>query len=176
VPTTTNFALRYPSSASTVAVHTDMQNLATDVDTQLLAVKNPPASVLTRNTNLSINSGVFTDVTWPTEEFDNASLSAAGGATITIPAGGTGFWQVSANVIWAANAAGTRSLVLQVNGVAPPGAGVEQPPSGSSATRQGFSVGIKLTAGDVIKVQGFQSVGGAINITEGRFSAVRLSA
>lgn len=35
MPTTSNYALRYPASTGTVRVHTDIQNLATDADTAL---------------------------------------------------------------------------------------------------------------------------------------------
>jgi hypothetical protein len=169
--TTTNFALRYPLSSAAVNPPVDFQNLATDVDTQMLAVKNPPGSIASRTTTQSIPNGAFTDVTFPTEDFDTMAGFTAGGSVITVSAAGV--WTIKGGIQWPANGTGTRALLIIVDGVELTAAGDERIPTAAATTRQVVSADVKLTAGQQIKMQAFQSSGGALNINVGRFSVIR---
>lgn len=172
--TTTNFALPYPALSDDPDVPGDIQALATAIDTALLAVKNPACAIGTRATNQSVPTGTFTDITLPTEEFDNAVMFTAGTAIITVPV--TAVYDIEGSANWAANGTGTRSLIVQVDGAGVTAAGDERTPSASAATRQGFAIKKLLTAGQQVKMQGFQSSGGALNITEARLSVLRATA
>lgn len=169
--TTPNFALRYPLATGTVNVSGDLQNLATDTDTQLLAVKNVPHAIAVRSTTQSIGNGSFTDITWPTEEDDNMAGFTAGGSVITVST--AGIWTVKAGILWPANGTGTRALLIIIDGVELTGAGDERIPTAAASTRQVVSADVKLTAGQQIKMQAFQSSGGSLNINSGRFSVMR---
>jgi len=173
--TTATWLLRYPLSSNTVNVPQDMQNLATDTDAALTSVKNPPGCAGVRSAALAVVTSTFTDITLPTEEFDNASMFTAGAATFTVPTGFGGLYQCSCYVQWAANGTGSRSIQMQINGVDVDGAESEQPPAAAAVTRQGFSVPVKLSAGDVVKVRAFQSSGGNLNLNKARFGIVRLT-
>lgn len=169
--TTPNFALRYPLASATVNVSGDMQNLATDVDTNLLAVKNVPRAIASRVTNQSIANASFTDLTWPVEEEDNMAGFTAGGSVITVST--AGIWTIKGGIFWPANGTGTRAFLILVDGVELTGAGDERIPTAAATTRMVVSADVKLTAGQQIKLQGYQTSGGALNVSGGRFSVIR---
>jgi hypothetical protein len=171
--TTTNFALRYPLSTGTVQVHTDLQNLATDTDTAMLGVKNPVGSIGVRSTNQTIGNAAFTDMTWPTEEFDNMAGFTAGGSVITVSVAGV--YNVKAGVKFPANGTGTRSMLIIIDGVELPGGSDERIPTAAASTRMTVSADVKLNAGQQVKIQVFQSSGGNLDVQTGRFSVLRSS-
>lgn len=98
MPTTSNRAYRYPSSASTVQVHTDFQSLASDVDTDVQALYAPawvaynsPSLVWTASvTNPTLGNGTLEGryVLLGTKRIRFQLLLTYGSTTT----GGNGFW------------------------------------------------------------------------------------
>jgi hypothetical protein len=110
--------------------------------------------------NISNNSP--TAVTFDTEAYDTANLhSAASPTTLVAPIAGV--YSISGEVEWAANAAGTRSLLIERG--ASDLAAVDQVPTGASlVTDQAVLTQARLAAGDQITLAVSQSSGGTLQL------------
>jgi hypothetical protein len=121
--TTPNYALRYPVLTDAPNGPQAFQNLATDVDTQLLATNSAarlPVCIMTCGAATSIPSSVFTTIAFSTEQIDTANGhdNATNNSRYTAQSGWAGYYSCSANVVLGAQTPGgsTRAAVFAKNG------------------------------------------------------------
>jgi len=126
-------------------------------------------------TNQSISHFTTTLVTWDSEFFDTDSMHSTSSNTsrLTIPAGKTGYWQITASLGYDANANGVRQVNFSKNGSYVNAEQVQA--TATYGNIVGYSNIMYLTAGDYIEVSAFQSTGGSLNLikssTESYFAA-----
>lgn len=129
----------------------------------------PPAVRLERGTAQSISNTTDTLVTWPTEVFDTDGMYTATSDTITVVT--AGIYQINVTVEFAVNATGIRVVSLLKN----PSSASDQSSRIASTAVSATSVAggncvlscstiISLVATNTIKVQVYQSSGGALNV------------
>lgn len=121
-----------------------------------------------RTSDQSIPDSTDTDVTWVTEVFDYGSWWSTG-ATVTVPAGAipSGYTTIAVMMIarlkFASNGTGVRRVTILQNGST-----VETRTigglSGDPTTADLVEV-FTVAAGDTIKVQAYQTSGGALNLS-----------
>lgn len=107
----------------------------------------------------SIPNVTFTDVTWGTEVSDVDGWTSGGSATLTVPTGWDGLYAITYTGTWSAGAGTSNSVGVLINGAA-----VLDIPNGALNKPSG-TICYPLAATNTIKVQGYQSSGGAINLT-----------
>lgn len=128
-----------------------------------------PRAAVFNTTAQTIGTAAWTAITFNSEDIDSASMhdTSSNTSRITVPAGGDGWYLVSAIMAFQTSAAGTvRRLRIQKNGatVANYLPEIGYPPS---ATLQELQItgALALVAGDYIELQAFQDSGG--NLTTG---------
>lgn len=130
--------------------------------------------VLRRAATQSISNTTDTAISWDTEDTDTDGFIAVTSDTITVPAGLGGIYGLTTAVGYASNP-GTNSNVRFIF----TGASGDYRTSSANSTvayqNEGFGVIVALSATNTIKVQTFQSSGGANNATA-RFEMWRLCA
>lgn len=119
------------------------------------------AGVQLVDTAQSIATATLTDITWATETADPDGWTSGASATLTVPSGWDGVWNVSFNALWASSTLGTTPYaVAYVNGAVVY--------SSEGLTPQGvhtLSVDLILSATNTLKFAVFQNSGGPINAT-----------
>lgn len=126
-----------------------------------------PRCSVSRSTNQSIAENTANVlISWTVEDYDVGSMFAATSTTAaTIPSGWGGLYLITANIQWAANGTGYRSMQINTSGservrhtIFPVGSG--------PATRMGISYIANLAAGATVTIGLFQNIGGgtALNI------------
>lgn len=131
-----------------------------------LALYNAPSCRVRNTAALTIANGTLTTLTFDAERHDNASIhsTSSNNSRLVVPAGWGGVWLISANIEWAANAAGHRAVVLLVNGA---DRIADESKLSIGAIVMGQRVGgdqYKLAAGDYVEVQVYQNSGGNLNV------------
>ena len=133
---------------------------------------------LTRSTGLSLANVTYVDIPWTTENVDVGGWHAAGSTDIVIPAGAipSGFSsilvRVDAVVTFASNNANSRGIAIVLNGSSI-GAQFVQAINGDSTTMNTFAWAV-CVAGDVLKVQAWQSSGVTLVASQMKVGAFRL--
>jgi hypothetical protein len=132
----------------------------------------PPFVRASKNATQSLNNSSNTFITFPllvtdTEAPDDPMWATGTNSLITIRT--AGIYTVSANLNFAQNSAGFRSLQIFRNPSSATDnnssiAGQQISPNASEATHCSCSTTIALAVGDVIRVMGFQNSGGALNV------------
>lgn len=113
----------------------------------------------------SIPNATFTDLSWSnrTDTIANGVTLGNTGITIVVP----GLYHVTATVVFTANSTGQRHARLNVNGgVVIQGTGGNAA-AGSDVTRLRADGLLRLSVGDVINVDAYQSSTGALNTNTG---------
>ena len=124
-----------------------------------------PACSVYRSTTQSIPNNNTTVVDWTDEDFDGASMHSASSNTDTIFVQEAGWYRIEAEVTFASNGTGLRSLSVLIGGVARPRLYDAQPGSGVNDTTcrlSGLQYISDITGG--VKLQAYQNSGGALNI------------
>lgn len=122
-----------------------------------------------RTTSQSINDSTLTAIAFDAERFDtesNASstIHSTVSNTERLTAQTAGKYQISASIIWASNATGKRELYIRLNG-ATSLAVVTQPAISGQAIAQTISTLYNLDVSDYVEACGFQTSGGALNVS-----------
>jgi hypothetical protein len=131
---------------------------------------------LIRSTSQSLTTATYTDITLTAETFDYGGWWSSG-PTVTVPAGAipTGYTSVAVLLIgllrYVANGTGSRQLRILLNGSEVETV-VHSALSGEKTTVH-YSTVFTVEAADEIKMQGYQSSGGALNIDNARLTIVR---
>lgn len=121
-----------------------------------------------RDTDQSITTGTYTDISFSGVDRDDLGYWAAGSPTrLTIPK--TGWYLVGANVNFASNAVGYRRVIIELNDSTYEIQDARGP-NPSNATIVTISGLLYLTAGDYLKLVVFQTSGGALNAQTKDFS------
>jgi hypothetical protein len=137
---------------------------------------NVSAVQLTREAATSTNDSTYTDIVWDNEEFDFGAWWSSG-AAITVPSGAipsgytTILIAVSARARWAANGTGARRLRFLLNGSEFAFFSATADAT-ESIDLQGYKL-VEVEAADEVKVQTWQSSGGALNISQLEVSVER---
>lgn len=170
--TTTNYGLRKPATTDFITVGTDINDSMDTIDSNLKRVDNaatdPSRCKVTQSNGnpTSLTNADWTTITFASgiEDFDTAAFhdNSTNTDRLTIPS--TGDYRVSGKVSAVQNATGSRGTRWTKNGT--PVAGTEvmvaAAPDAPSGTPAATTV-ISCVAGDIIRLQGYQSSGGAIN-------------
>jgi hypothetical protein len=180
---TTTWALRYPLYTEAANVPTQMQNLATDINTGLTTVNNlitlatqRRRAVARRTASVSIPNNAFTTVTFTAESFDNDNMINLGTDATAITVNTSGLYLLIGRNNWAANATGSRAFRFILNGgLVPVTVRDETVAAAATVTNQSFSALVWGNVGDVFRCQVFQNSGAALNSTTTEFGAVRMT-
>jgi len=132
----------------------------------------------TKSATQSINTSSWTAITFDGEDFDTDAFHSTSTNTsrITIPAGLGGKYRFSGVVGFASNSAGDRQARLIKNGTTTYNLVASDAP-GAVGSNMNFTFILDLVATDYVEIQGWQSVGTALNAnTECKFQAEYLGA
>lgn len=112
----------------------------------------------------SIPTATFTAINFDTEETDNDGMHSTGTNPSRLTAVTPGWYLVSGQVAYAANATGSRNARLGVNLAVVPASGTTTlPANGNLGVATVATRAVFLNAGDFVQIQGMQSSGGALN-------------
>jgi hypothetical protein len=127
---------------------------------------NPPRCRVTNSANISINNTTATALTFNTETNDSGGMHSTTSNTsrVTVPSGGDGWYVITGNVEFAANATGQRAIAILLNGTS--NIATERAVAASAAANTQLSIATQypLAAGDYIELTAYQSSGGALNV------------
>jgi hypothetical protein len=132
---------------------------------------------VSRNSNQSINNATETDVTFTTEEVDDASFATLGtnDERLTIPAGYGGIYEISAFVTWASNATGYRRAIIAVNAGTSTWVNADTRNAVNGVnTEVPLSAFVFLSAGDYIHLNVYQNSTGSLNVTSAFLRLVKI--
>lgn len=132
-----------------------------------------PAALVTRVAPQSIVNATQTAVVWTNEVYDKGQQHAANSSMFAITR--DGWYRVSAIIHWAANATGTRTAQILLNGSAIGGTVVTEP-ARSAAFTQSVAADIYCQAGQNLRVEVTQDSGAALDVlsTYSAFSLTQL--
>lgn len=131
---------------------------------------------VTHSTTQSIGSGTPTAVAFDTEEHDNGGLHSAG-ANTKLTAQVAGAYDIFANIGWAANATGVRTMIVRLNGTTTIGKDEINNTTVDRDAWRAVMTSWNLAAGDYLEVVATQTSGGALNVQANpRFSMDLVSA
>jgi hypothetical protein len=121
------------------------------------------------STTQSISTATLTAVVFDSEEFDTSSIhsTAVNTSRFTVPAGKSGKWQFTGNLVWAPNATGQRQALWTVNGVAQRGTSIMVVPSVTTLYQNAPTVTLNLSVGDYVQLFVYQDSGGNLNLNSG---------
>lgn len=122
----------------------------------------------------SVNDNSTTGIALATEMYDIGGLHASTNAFYTIPAGMAGDYRMSAILRFASNIVGPRTTIIAVssNGsiVNPALVVTDYPDVAGSNHATSLSSTVRLVAGAVVTLEGFQASGGALTVTHASMS------
>jgi hypothetical protein len=119
-----------------------------------------------KNTNnQSVPNAAYTDISLNAESGDTKGMHAGSDPSITIKKAGK--YTIVASIVWENNSAGLRGIRLLQNGTQ---VIANQWPATSASTVQTISDTLDCALNDVIKLQGYQSSGGNIDVIFGQFT------
>lgn len=164
IATLQTIAAGQPLSAATVQQIRDNEEFLID----------PPACSVYNSTTQSLTSAVVTTLTANSEFFDNDSMHSTSSNTSRITVQTAGRYLFIAATEFASNATGTRSTLFHKNATTDYNA--MHVPAASGVTTNLIAVrAVVMAAGDYMEVRGFQSSGGALDITLREFAAYFLT-
>jgi hypothetical protein len=187
MPQNTPRGYTYPLYGDPANFPAQMQDFATDVDTDVAAqvarqtaALNRPSAECRATANQSIPANTNTNATFATEEYDNASMINLGVNADRITFTSTGVYAIHAEVNWAPNGnatvGGREGIVIANLG---PGGGFERQSLRGSQT---FDTEMCITAlyqvvtvGDFIVLQLRHNSGAAVNVSARSFSATKVA-
>lgn len=171
MPTTPNYALRYPSLTNAPNVPADMQNLATDTDTAVKGVSDlatrAPKVVLRRVAPHFTGTGADTVIQWDTADVNIGGMWVAGNASVvTLPKAGD--YLVSLSAFWVTgNTSGARVAHIGLNGAAAANF-IESDSRAANTGPEGrhpkITQAFSFAANDVLRGVVFQDSGASINL------------
>ena len=122
-----------------------------------------PAVRVANSTSELTSSGLFTAVSFETEQYDNARMHSTSVNTTRLTATVSGVYDISGQVAWEGNAVGDRELLILKNGGPFVGRSTVTVTS-TAALDQQVSAQVNLRAGDYVELLARQSSGGTINL------------
>jgi hypothetical protein len=125
-----------------------------------------PLCAVTNSAVQSLATSTVTVVTFDTESTDSDNMHSTVTNTSRLTAVTPGWYMVSGNVPFQANATGSRWIAFQVNGVAGSRIGFAQILStgGATDTALSSSAPVFLNVNDYVEMVAWQASGGALNI------------
>ncbi len=128
------------------------------------------------STNPSIANNTLTTVAFNSETYDTDAYhdNSTNNSRITIPAGKTGYYSVTATGQWDVNGTGRRELYIAKNGTLL--ASCEVTASAAAYPSPFFTSPLYLTAADYLEVKMYQSSGGALTFFGPTFTISYLGA
>jgi hypothetical protein len=172
---TPGFQIPYPLYTEPAAGAAQIQALAERVDDAVSLQQTTISSVLIRSAgsvsavaNQSIPNAAYTTVQWVTEDFDTSNIFNLGVSNTNATPTVAGFYMVTVEVRFAANATGSRGLRLATNAVVEQGSTTEVLAAAGGAQTHIVSTSLmSLVPGDVVTAQVLQGFR--------RFSLVQLN-
>lgn len=151
-----------------------LRQVLIDIDADLkAAVGTTYAANVTNSAAISIANATATVLTFDTERRDDGGLHSLGSNTDRLTAPVDGWYALTANVEFASNATGFRTISFRKNGSAPGDiiwAAQANAVSGTETILQ-LSREAYLNAGDFIRVYAYQNSGAPLNATKaGQYS------
>lgn len=130
-----------------------------------LATDSPSARVY-HDANQSLNNTTETALSFNSERFDNASVHSTSSNTsrLTIPSGGGGKYLIGGAIVYEGNATGVRGCHMRLNATTDWSQSVLNAAS-SGATQFTVTTAVTTSAADYWTMIGYQSSGGALNVT-----------
>lgn len=129
---------------------------------------NTPACAITGSGTQSIPNNASTSINWDQESYDYAAMHSTAATIDLVRIPVAGFYLVTANAVFAANAVGTRQLNILKNGGAIAGGVFGPVPAPAAGVCQvSGSVTVYMTPADTIRAEVTQTSGGALNLTLG---------
>lgn len=123
-----------------------------------------PAARVYRTSNQSINDSTLTAIAFDSEAFDTDTIHDTVSNTERLTCKTAGKYQINGTLLWASNAVGYRSVYIYLNGAAT--IAVQQGPTISGiSVFQTVSTIYDLAVNDYVELRGFQTSGGALNVT-----------
>lgn len=153
MPTTTKWAIYYPSGTAVPNVPVQDQTQAESVEAALNKVGAPPSGLFRKNNQtVSATSNAWSDIVWEIEDHKTADVThPANSASVTVPT--NGIYEVKAKL--GANMAGlTTGVIIMVNGVQLTYTIASASSAAGAFDKVATAHDLKLNAGDVVKVQG----------------------
>lgn len=137
----------------------------------------PMALTVTGTTTQSISNSTWTAIDWATDVSDPCGMHSTSGNINIIYPKEAGYYSVSANVTFAANATGSRQLKFYVSGAAVDTAIAKLPGDGTRTTTLNLTTTLFLNNGSNLAIYVHQDSGGALNIdrTQSSCSVVKVS-
>lgn len=142
-------------------------DIATNADIAYTKLGAIPFCDVTHNANQSISDATPTILAFNTETSDTTAMhdTAVNNSRITVATAGV--YALHANVQWAANAVGHRTLELYLNGTTVIESLTDDATGGGHDTNQQIVSHRRLAANDYIEVRVTQDSGGALNVLTG---------
>lgn len=125
------------------------------------------AAVFTSGAAQSIPDSTYTAIAFASETADTSGFhdNVTNNSRLTIPAGMGGWYAITAQVAWTANATGARVLSIRKNGSSYLSDSGSTAPAGADPTKTTVMVRALLAAGDYVEIMGRQSSGGALTVS-----------
>lgn len=127
-----------------------------------------------RSSGFSLPSGTELFIDWDTTDYDPMELWTNGRNTFTLPVGrNIRFVEVTASIQWDANATGQRQLFIRRNGSVA-AVDTRNATGATFVTGQTVSRMLRVNGGDTIAISAFQNSGGALSVSGGNVSSLRI--
>jgi hypothetical protein len=135
-------------------------------NTDFLGGAARPHSRVYNSANQAATTGVRLTVLFDSERVDVGAIHSTVTNTgrLTVPSGAAGWWNVGAQLIFAANATGVREFIIQVNGATDIAFSAGPAPTAADIFGIPFSTSYQMAVGDYFTCQGYQTSGGNLNI------------
>lgn len=163
---TTPLGIRYPFTTATVNVPGDLNNLASDADSLLSLLVNPPRFKVYQDFAQSFANNTFVSVQFNQEEFDSANGhdNVTNNTRYTVQPGHGGLWLLSGKMSWATNTTNRRQNRWFINGATVVlGSELSTAPATTAPQPTSATMIIPLSAGDYIEMQVGQDSGGSLS-------------
>lgn len=180
---TTTWDLRYPLYGDVADPAGQIQDLAEDVNGDLVTLQTALSAVqvklrgqISRTGSVSVPNATPTNLTFDTEDFDNDNMANLGVNNQILTVNTAGVYLVIGRVEWASNGTGERQVTLvKSTGTATIGS-FREPGATGSTTRQESIMLAYMPVGTQVRLQVLQTSGGALNAADFILTAVRLAA
>lgn len=164
MPTTTNYALRYPALSDAPNVPQDMSDLASDADAQLLLIGKRPFVQLILAADQSTATGLQTAIFFGSSELYDTHGYHSPTFSSRITPGLPGLWRFDATVLWQADPDGERTITLAKNGASvQPSQRDVWNVNAAMSQRVGRTIHCNGTT-DYVELMVYQTAGNALNV------------
>jgi len=157
---------QYPTTGYNESVANTTQNctVSSNIPTPFDAAIGPNICVVTGTSTQSLATGTFTTINWDVDLSDPTRLHNTASNSSNIYVKTTGWYQLSAQINFLANAVGVRQIRLTKNGSAIDRTAATNGAISGSPTFVSTSIVTFLQDGDYIAVEAIQNSGGALNV------------